>query len=211
MEKWLDRFDETEKKKVHYVSIDMWKPYYNAVREKLPKARIVVDRFHVVKHLNERITSIRRKCQKEASKEIAEVFKGSRWILVRNRKDLSAKDEEKLKKILDSCPKLREIYLLKEEYRFIFEKARDRQKAEKYLRVWKLRAMNTGNSFLLKFVKTLENWWNEILNYFFERITNGFVEGLNGALRGIIRRAFGYRNFENFRYQALSEQNFPTN
>ena len=70
---------------------------------------------------------------------------------------------------------------VKEEYRFIFEKARDRQKAEKYLRVWKLKAMNTGNSFLLKFVKTLENWWNEILNCFFERITNGFVEGLNGA------------------------------
>ena len=211
LENWLDRFDESEKKGVRYVSIDMWKPYFHAVREKLPRARVVVDRFHVVKHLNERITSIRRNCQKEAPKEIAEVFKGSRWILVRNRKDLSAKDEEKLKKILDSCPKLREIYLLKEEYRFIFEKARDREKAEKYLRVWKLKAINTGNTFLLKFVKTLENWWNEILNYFFERITNGFVEGLNGALRGIIRRAFGYRNFENFRYQALSEQNFPTN
>ena len=163
LEKRLDGFDETEKKGVRYVSIDMWKPHYDAVREKLPKARIVVDRFHVVKHLNERITSIRRKGHKKASKEIAKVFKGGRWILVRNRKDLSAKDEEKLNKILDPCKKLREIYLLKEEYRYIFEKARDRQKAEKYLRVWKLKAMKTGNSFLLKFVKTLENWWNEIL------------------------------------------------
>jgi transposase len=211
LEKWLDQFDERERKSVRYASIDMWSPYYHAVRRKLPKARIVVDRFHVVKHLNERITTIRRKYQKNAPKEIAEVLKGSRWILVRNRKDLSPKDEKKLKQVLEACPELRTIYLLKEEFRFIFERARDRYKAEKYLRVWKLKAMHTGNRFLLKFVKTLENWWNEILNYFLENITNGFVEGLNGALRAIIRRAFGYRNFQNFRYQALAEQNFPTN
>lgn len=211
LENWLDRFDESQRKCVRYVSIDMWTPYFHAVRAKLPKADIVVDRFHVVKQLNERITAIRRRCQKNAPKEISEVLKGSRWILVRNRKDLSSKDERKLKQILEACPELRTIYLLKEEFRLIFERAKDRGKAEKHLRVWKLKAEHTGNSFLLKFVKTLENWWNEILNYFLERITNGFVEGLNGALRSIIRRAFGYRNFENFRYQALAEQNFHTN
>lgn len=211
LEKWLDQFNECERKSIRYVSIDMWQPYYQAVRGKLPKARVVVDRFHVVKHLNERITAIRRKYQKDAPKEIMEVLKGSRWILVRNRKDLSPKDEQKLKQILEACPELRTIYLLKEEFRFIFEKAKNRDKAEKYLRVWKLKAKYTGNWFLLKFVKTLENWWNEILNYFFERITNGFVEGLNGAIRSIIRRAFGYRNFDNFRYQVMAEQNFPTN
>ena len=211
LEKWRDRFDESQRKTVRYVSIDMWPPYFHAVRRKLPKARILADRFHVVKHLNERITTIRRKCQRNAPKEIAEVFKGSRWILVRNRKDLSARDEKKFKQVLEACPERRTIYLLKEEFGFIFERAKDRGKAEKYLRVSKLKAGYTGNSFLSKFVKTLENWWNEILNCFFERITNGFVEGLNRALRAIIRRAFGYRNFENFRYQALAEQNVPTN
>ncbi len=55
------------------------------------------------------------------------------------------------------------------------------------------------DSFLGKFVKTPENWWNEIPNCFIERITNGFVEGPNGALRNMIRRTFGYGNFENFR------------
>ena len=94
---------------------------------------------------------------------------------------------------------------------FIFKKANSRDKAEKYPRVWKLKVKHAANPFLFKFVKTLENWWNEILNYFFERITNGFVEELNGALRNIIRRAYGYRNFDNFRYQAMAEQNFPAN
>ena len=57
-------------------------------------------------------------------------------------------------------------------------------------------------------LNTLENWWKEILNYFLERITNGFVEGLNGAIRCIIRRAFGYRNFEDFKLRVFAEQGF---
>ncbi len=211
LENWIDGFNENQKKKIRYVSIDMWGPYFYAVRNKLSKAKIVVDRFHVVKHLNKRITTIRSKYQKESSEEIKKILKGSRWILVRNRENLKPKEEEILKTILDACEELRIIYLLKEEFRFIFEKAKDRDKAEKYLSVWKLKAENTGNPFLLKFIKTLTNWWSEILNYFYERITNGFVEGLNGALRNIIRRAFGYRNFANFRLQALAEQGLPTN
>ena len=107
---------------------------------------------------------------------------------------------------MDLCSELRPLYLLKEEFRLIFEKVDSRNKAEKYLRAWKLKVLSTGNKFLAKFVKTLENWWKEILNYFFERITNGFVEGLNGAIRNIIRRAFGYRNFQDFRLQVFVEQ-----
>ncbi len=114
LEKWLDGFDEEQRSKVRYVSIDMWGPCSHAVRSKLPKARIVVDRFHVTKRLNERITAVRKKYQKESSKEIREILKGSRWILVRNTRDLSPAEETKLKKVLDECPELRVAYLLKE-------------------------------------------------------------------------------------------------
>ena len=72
--------------------------------------------------------------------------------------------------------------------------------------MWK--AERTGDRFLGKFVKTLRNWWPEILNYFEERVTNGFVEGMNRAIRGIINRAYGYRNFENFRLQILAQHGF---
>ena len=62
-----------------------------------------------------------------------------------------------------------------------------------------------GGSCGLKFVKTLRNWWQEFLNYFNNGVTQGFVEGINYAIRDIIRRAFGYRNFGNFRLQVLVE------
>ncbi|MDM8543045.1 transposase [Desulfococcaceae bacterium HSG9] len=54
-----------------------------------------------------------------------------------------------------------------------------------------------------KSVSTLENQQEQILNYFIERVTNGFVEGMNRAIRIIIRRAFRYRNFKSFRLQVL--------
>jgi transposase len=103
------------------------------------------------------------------------------------------------------------VYLLKEEYRLIFEKIDYRAKAERFLSAWKQKAIGTGNTFLIRFVKTLVIWWHYILNYFFERITNGFVEGLNGAIRNIISRAFGYRNFNNIKLRVFAEHEFHNN
>jgi len=207
LEAWIDRLDSKEQKSIRFVSMDMWAPYHQAARNKLPHAKVVVDRFHVMKQLNTRLTQLRTAYQKGLSPEKRSVMKGSRWLLVRNRSELSPLEEAQLTKILELYPELRTLYLLKEEFRCIFEKVHDRQKAERFLSAWILRARSTGDKYLAKFVTTLRNWWEEILNYFIERITNGFVEGLNGALRAMMRMAFGYRNFHNFRMRVLAEVN----
>ena len=81
---------------------------------------------------------------------------------------------------------------------------------ECFLRAWLCKAEKTGDPFLLKFVKTWRNWWHQILNDFDERVTNGFVEGINHVIRTIINRAYGYRNFDNFRLQVLAQRGgFP--
>lgn len=154
--------------------------------------------------LNTRLTELRTEHQKGLSLEIRSENKGSRWILVRNRSELSPLEEEKLKNVLELCPELRTLYLLKEEFRRIFEKVHCWDKAARFLSAWVLKATYTGNKYLAKFVTTLRNWWDEILNYFIQGVTNGFVEGLNGALRTIMGIAFGYRNFANFRLRALA-------
>ena len=166
---------------------------------------MVVDRFHVMKQLNTRLTQLRTAYQKELSPEMRSEIKGSRWLLVRNRYELSASEEAQLTRLLNLCPELRTLYLLKEEFRSIFDKVHDRHQAERFLSAWILKAGWTGNKYLAKFVITLRNWWEQILNYFIERITNGFVEALNGVLRAMMRMAFGYRNFHNFRLRAFAE------
>ncbi len=206
--KWIDELSKDEKRAIKVVSMDMWNPYRQIVRRKLPQAQIVADRFHVVKQLNHQLNLLRRKIQREAKQtdpELAEVLKGSRWILLKNRADLKPKDEKKLQLILEDCPEIRQVYLLKEEFRMICNKIKDKKQAERFLRAWCYKAEATGNRYLRKFVKTLRNWWKEFLNYFDEGITQGFVEGTNRAIRGIINRAFGFRDFANFRWQVLVE------
>jgi transposase len=205
LEKWLDDLTEEERRAIKVVSIDMWKPYRQAVRKKLPHAEIVADRFHVMKQLNHQLDLLRRTLQKKADDALYQALKGNRWLLLRNRSELKPEEEAKLRVILDTSDELRNIYLLKEEFRIICDKINDKARAERFLQAWMWKAMATGSRYLICFVKTLRNWWHEFLNYFDDRVTQGFVEGINRAIRGIINRAFGFRNFDNFRLQVLVE------
>ena len=205
LESWFDHLSLAERKAIRVVSIDMWEAYRQAAHHKLPHAQVVADRFHVVKQLNERLTQMRRSIQQQADEDTRQILKGSRWLLVHNRKELSDEEESKLQEVLAASPQLRTLYLLKEEFHTIGEKIHDRAQAERFVRAWIWKAEQTGDRFILKFVNTLRNWWDEILNYFEERITNGFVEGINRAIRAIINRAYGFRNFDNFRLHVLAQ------
>lgn len=209
LERWFTDLPWAERKAIRVVSIDMWEPYRQAVRAQLPHAQLVADRFHVIKQLNERLTQMRRSIQQGAHEATRPALKGSRWLLVNNRDELTPEEETRLQEVLAASPELRTVYLLKEEFRTICDKIQDRRQAERFLRAWIWKAEHTGDRFLLKFVQTLRNWWHEILTYFEERVTNGFVEGLNRAIRVIINRAYGYRNFENFRLQILAQHGPP--
>jgi transposase len=211
LETWLGGLTEAERKAIRVAAMDMWGPYRGVIRTKLPHAEIVADRFHVTRQLNEAIAKIRRKLQAKADQAGYELLKGIRWILVRNRDDLKPDEELKLQKALAAFPELRVAYLLKERFVLIANRIEDRKQAERFLRVWVYEAQASGLVQLVKFTQTLSNWWNEFLNYFNEGFTSGVVEGLNNAIRGIIRRAFGYVLFENFRLHVLVEHgNLPS-
>jgi transposase len=205
LEEWIDTLSEEERKSIKVVSIDMWEPYRSAARNKLYHASIVADRFHVMKQLNRQLDLLRRNLRANGNEELAELLKNKRWILLKNRSDLSEKEEAELLLLLAASEELYTMYFMKEEFRMICEKIKNRDKAERFLRNWLFRAEFSGIRYLKKFAKTLRNWWEEFLNYFDEGVTQGFVEGINRAIRGIINRAFGYHKFQNFRLQVLAE------
>jgi transposase len=205
---WLQTLSAAEKRAIRVVSMDMWRPYRAVVERYLPQAAIVADRFHVMKQLNEQLTKARRQIQQKANETTKAALKGSRWLLVRDRCSLTSQQEQQLQLALAADADLRTAYLLKEEFRLIFERIRDQQQARRFLMAWIFKVQQTNNRYLLAFVKTLPNWWQQILNYFDERITNGFVEGINRAIRAIIWRACGFRNFDNFKLQILAELGF---
>ena len=203
-EAWLEGLSEVERRSIRLVAMDMWGPYRGVVRSKLPQAEIVADRFHVTKQLNDALGKIRRRLQ-AANPASYERLKGIRWILVRRRTELKPEEEDKLQAALDAFPELRTAYLLKERFVAIADKIQDRAQAERFLRAWVYEAQASGLVQLVKFTQTLQHWWEEFLNYFNEGFTSGVVEGLNNAIRGTIRRAYGYHVFEHFRLHVLVE------
>ena len=195
-------------KSVRYVSIDMWEGYYQAVVEALPKrVKVVIDRFHVMKHLNAALTKCRRELQRAAeSKDARDELKGLRWVLVKNECDLNEEEAEKLATLYRICPELRTCHRLKEEFREIFDQEQTRPKAVVRLKRWKKRVRQTGLKSLNRFVDTFENWEDWILNYFSSgKVTNGVVEGINTKIKLIKRRGYGYRNNGNFKQRILVE------
>lgn len=117
LEKWLDGLSVEQRQAIRVVNVDMWEPYTLAVTAKLPQATIVVDRFHVMKNLNHCLTQARREIQSQAPEEVKAQLKGSRWVLVKNQKDLNEKECAKLQTIYRVSPELKTCHELKELFR----------------------------------------------------------------------------------------------
>jgi transposase len=205
LENWLDGLAPEMKKAIKVVNLDKWEPYTLAIKTKLRHARIVVDRFHVMKNLNHGLTVARREIQRNASDEVKEHLKGSRWVLVKNQKDLNEKQRTKLEKLYQASPELKVCQQLKEQFRTIFETVTDRAIARLALRRWMKQVEKLNVTALQSFLVTLKNWFELILNYFLERWTNAFAEGINNKIKLIKRRAFGFTNFDHFRLRILVE------
>ncbi len=182
---------------------DMWDAYHTVAQEKLPNAQRVVDRFHVTKNLTDAVTKARRTIQNQADDATKAVLKGGRWLLVKNRENLTDEEQAQLAKMLEASPELKTCYELKEDFRTWFAQATDRETAAKTLLEWQAKAKATKLRSLQAFVKTLDNWREGILNYFNGRHSNGFAEGVNLKIKMLNRRGFGYRNFAHFRLHIL--------
>jgi transposase len=117
--------------------------------------------------------------------------------------DLTLAEQEKLNMVYETSPELKQAHILKEDFRRIFEEEDNKENASKALEYWVNRVVESGLKGLEKFLTTLSNWKDSILNYFNGRVTNGFVEGMNNKIKLIKRKGFGFTNHNHFRYRVL--------
>jgi len=189
------------------VSIDLSGSYRGLVKKVLPNAKIVADRFHVMKLVNEELNRARNAEKKGVNQLEDEVKKEELQATLRNSKYAILKPEErltepqkiKLEEVKQAFPKLAEMHRQKEEFRTIFEETKDWLDGVFKLLDWLKDAQNTFRDS----VATIGRWFNEISNYFESRTTSGAVEGINNRLKLIKRSGYGFRNFANFRLRCL--------
>lgn len=194
------------------VTTDMWEGYVNAVHDVFGKdVRVTIDRFHVMKQFQERLTEARREIQRTLPKEQAKALKGSRWLWVKNEENLTEQEKRQLEDLKKQFPPLKALAEAREGLRAIFE---DRgvltvEEAKEWLRAWMEQVKELGLKALQEFSATLTRWLDGIANYFATRSSNGRTEGFNHALRSVLWRAFGMQNFSNFRQRALDRFGHP--
>jgi transposase len=183
---------------IHTVCCDMYEGYSEAVREELPQARIVVDRFHVTRHYHQAADDLRQSELKRLKRELSETeyqaLKGSMWAFRKKAQDLKPEERQVLRKLFKYAPQLKRAYELREQLTTIFDLEIPKAVGKKKLRTWIKRVEKSGLQCFDKFLKTLDNWWEEITNYFIDRASSGFVEGLNNKLKVLKRRCYGIFN-----------------
>lgn len=192
---FFSRITRRARDKVVSVTMDMFNTFINLVEEFFPNAKIINDRFHVMKLMNKVVDKVRKSVQKDISEEERKALKGLRFVLLKNREDLEEEEKFLLRKAFSYSEKIHKVYIRKEEFRNIFEKNTSRKKAGQQLNVWMLKASKIKQRSMTTFLKTLEKRKEYVLNYFNSRDSNGFMEGIVNKIKTVLRQHYGFTNF----------------
>ena len=201
VEEYLDSLPEPER--VKGVAMDMHEPFRQAVQMCLPQAKVVVDKFHLIRHINGAVDKVRSRLQGGSRRgKRRELFR-SRYTLLKGTERRADWEKKKLNQLFYRYPELKRAWVLKESFRAWYKET-NRSRAQERLGLLEERMDNDPLPEFKELLHTLGNWREEILNYFDYRITNGFVEGKNNRIKTIKRMAYGYRNMDNFRMRILA-------
>jgi transposase len=186
--------------KVQAVCCDLWEAYTEAVREELPHARIVIDRFHVAKHYREAADQVRKqelqRLKKNLPKAEYQELNGSFRAFRKNAKDLNKEERKLLKRFFKHSALAKQAYALREQLTAIFDRHFSKKQAQAKILRWIQQVQKSGLQCFDVFLKLLAAWWEEITNYFIQRENSGFVEGFNNRVKVLKRRCYGIFNLQ---------------
>ena len=197
---WFDRLPEPERGKV--VVMDMHEPFRQVVEMCLPRAKIVVDKFHVVRQVNGALDQVRVSLQaREGQGRRGRLFQG-RYLLLKAMETLTPEQASQLMVLLEAYPDLRQAWALKEAFRAWYRSS-SRKQVEEGMALWEASIREQEVEAFRSLLTIFGRWRHEVLNYFDYPYNNGFVEGKNNRIKVIKRVAYGYRNQVNFRQRIL--------
>jgi len=185
---------------VMFVTMDMWQPYRDAVYQVLPQAEIIVDKFHVLKIVNEAFEKYRKSLKDKLGKRNVKLKK-ERYLMLSRPHKLNMKSIIYRDAWFSEFPELKVAYDLKEQFFNIYEANTKDEALDKY-KEW-LCSIPDDLTIYNDVAITVKNWGREIFNYFsYGRLTNAFVEGINNTIRAIEKQGRGY-DFEVLRAKVI--------
>lgn len=179
---------------IESVTMDMAGGYQKAVREHLPHARLIFDRFHVQRLGGDAVDAVRRgQVRDAADRASARVIKRSRYALFKSTWNLSRREQQKLADIQANNKALFRARLLNDALADALE-YRQPKRARAALDEWLAWASRSKLEPFKRLARTIRQHKEGILAYIDERLTNGLAEGINNRLRTITRQAYGFHS-----------------
>ena len=195
---WLGK---PRSKALSVVCSDMWKPYLNVIQRHAGQALNVLDKFHIVAHLNKAVDETRRLDAAELRRQGDKVtLKHTRWCLLNRPGNLTKKQTGRLRGLLRLNLRTARAYIMKEDFNHFWTYVSPVW-AGKFLDRWCDMATRSGIAPMKARAKMLQSHRELILNYFRAKkeYSSGVVEGLNTRVKLVTRKAFGYRTYDTIR------------
>ena len=193
---------EEQREMVCGVCIDMSAPYIKAIREFLPEADIVHDKFHISKHLGEAVDKTRRREHAKLLKQGDKTLTNTKYKWLKGMDNLSDEALAHIKMIGRIELDVSKAWYLKELFKHFWDR-RDKDYAMRYFEFWVDEVKKSKVEEMRKVSRMLQSHLENVLTYFDCYITNAFSEGINSKIQGLKASARGFRNFENYRTRIL--------
>jgi transposase len=202
---FYDWLGDKKSRGVRLAVMDMWKPFRNATLARAPQAAILFDKFHIIRHLGEALDKVRKSEYARLSGKDRRYIKGQKYTLLSHRENLTLEGRQSLKTLLAANKRLHTAYLLKESFGQLWDYEREGW-ARRFFENWRASLKWQRLEPYEKFAKMIDRHWDGIAAYCKpeNKVSLGFVEGLNNKIRVIQRRAYGLRDQEYLRLKILT-------
>ena len=208
-EESLDKFygflGKKKAKAVRLAVMDMWKPFRNSTTKNAPQAAILFDKFHIMRHLGEALDKVRKSEYARLEGKKRRFIKGQKYTLLSHPQNLTGSARKNLKLLLAANKRLNTAYLLKESFGQLWDYNSEAW-ARKFFENWRAQLKWQRLKPYEAFAKMIERHWDGLAAYCKpeNKVSLGFVEGLNNKIRVIQRRSYGLRDEEYLRLKVLT-------
>ena len=193
---------ETAANQVVAVAMDMWPAFQTSTRNNAPQAKIVHDRFHISKHLNEAVDRVRRREHKALQQDGDTRLVGTKQLWLYNPEHVSDEQWAQFKALKESELQTARAWAIREQFRWFWE-YRYAGSARKFFALWHQWASRCRLKPVQQVAAMLKRHLPNLLTWFRHRITNATAEGFNSRIQSIKSAARGFRNFNNYRTRIL--------
>lgn len=173
--------------------MDMWEAFTQSIRAWIPQAKILYDKFHVMQHANRAVDEVRRAEFFRKGKQMRELIKGKRWLLLSRWVNLDSPKRQQLNQLFSLNRKMLKAYLLKESLERLWNYKYEGGML-RYLQAWIDQLRWQRLKPFQKLAHMLLHHVEGILNFCRTKVRFGVVEAVNGNIKALIRRGRGYRN-----------------